>query len=208
MKEIYALYISKGLSLYLNLFFLLTPFFVLGVFITITEGAEIKLRRRLAFRIALGASAVTLCIFWCGGIIMRLFGITVDAFRAGSGVLLLLTAVSLVLDKAQQHRETAADKLLDLAVVPMAVPITAGPATLGTLMVWGMTTSSVDLRLVTSIAILAACFSIGGMLAISDKINKLLGHSNITILSKITGLILSAIALQMIVVGAKNIWLE
>ena len=201
-------YLSQGFSLYLNLFFLLTPFFVLGVFITITEGTETHLKRKLAFRIALGASAVTLCIFWGGGFIMRLFGITVDAFRAGSGVLLLLTAVSLVLDKAQQKRETATDKLLDLAVVPMAVPITAGPATLGTLMVWGTSTPDVETKLVTAAAIVLACFSIGGMLAISDKINSVLGHANITILSKITGLILSAIALQMIVVGSKNIWLQ
>ena len=201
-------YLIQGVSLYLNLFFLLTPFFVLGVFITITEGAETPLKRKLAFRIALGASAVTLCIFWGGGFIMKLFGITVDAFRAGSGVLLLLTAVSLVLEKAQEKRETATDKLLDLAVVPMAVPITAGPATLGTLMVWGTSTPDVETRLVTAIAIVLACFSIGGMLAISDKINNVLGHANITILSKITGLILSAIALQMIVVGAKNIWMQ
>ena len=201
-------YLSQGFSLFLNLFFLLTPFFVLGVFITTTEGVELHLKRKLAFRIALGASAVTLCIFLGGGFIMKLFGITVDAFRAGSGVLLLLTAVSLVLDKGQQKRETATDKLLDLAVVPLAVPITAGPATLGTLMVWGTSTTDVEMKLVTAIAIVLACFSIGGMLAISDKINNLLGHANITILSKITGLILSAIALQMIVVGAKNIWLQ
>lgn len=200
--------LSQGFSLYLNLFFLLTPFFVLGVFITITDGAEEHLKRKLACRIALGASCVTLIIFLGGGFIMRLFGITVEAFRAGSGVLLLLTAVSLVLDKTQQKRETATDKLLDLAVVPMAVPITAGPATLGTLMVWGTTSPGLEMKLVTSIAIVLACFTIGGMLTIANKIEKLIGHSNITILSKITGLILSAIALQMIVVGAKNIWLE
>ena len=201
-------YLIQGFSLYLNLFFLLTPFFVLGVFITITEGAETHLKRKLAFRIALGASAVTLCIFWGGGFIMKLFGITVDAFRAGSGVLLLLTAVYLVLDKAQEKRETATDKLLDLAVVPMAVPITAGPATLGTLMVWGTTSPDVETRLVTAIAIVLACFSIGGMLAISDNINNVLGHDNIPILSKITVLILSPLALQMTVVGAKNIWMQ
>ena len=44
------------------------------------------------------------------------------------------------------------------------------------------------------------------MLAVSDRINKMLGHANISILSKLTGLILSAIAVQMIVVGASNLW--
>ncbi len=139
---------------------------------------------------------------------MKLFGITVDAFRAGSGVLLLLTAVSLVLGKDPEKKtEKKADELLDMAIVPLATPITAGPATLGALMVMGTTTPDIQGKIITSIAIVMACCSIGFMLMVSDKINKALGRANITILSKITGLILSAIALQMIVVGAKGLWL-
>ena len=73
-------------------------------------------------------------------------------------------------------------------------------------MVMGTTAESIEYKLITAIAIVLACCSIGIMLAVSDKINKVLGHANISILSKITGLILSAIAVQMIVVGASNLW--
>jgi len=139
---------------------------------------------------------------------MKVFGITVDAFRAGSGVLLLLTAISLVLGTHSVVKESKPDKLLDMAVVPLAVPITAGPATLGAVMVMGTSTPDWDMKLVTAIAIIVACGTIGFMLSISDKINKLLGHANITILSKLTGLILSAIAMQMIAIGVKDLWLK
>ncbi|MCQ2397201.1 MAG: MarC family protein [Lentisphaeria bacterium] len=200
--------VQTGFSLYLKLFFLLTPFFVLGTFIALTNDVQPQLRRKLAGRITLGASAVTLTIFLAGTYIMKIFGITVNAFRAGSGALLLLTAVSLVLGKAPDKKtDKKADELLDLAIVPLATPITAGPATLGALMVMGTTTHDMQGKLITSVAIIMACCSIGFMLMVSDKINKALGHANITILSKITGLILSAIALQMIVVGAKGLWL-
>lgn len=198
----------NGLGLYLNLFFLLTPFFVLSTFITLTDGVDVRLRSKLAFRIALGTIGVTLVIFFGGGIIMRVFDITVDAFRAGAGVLLMLTAVSLVLGKESVKRETKPEKLLDMAVVPLATPITAGPATLGTLMVMGASTPSLKMKLLTAAAIVAACSSIGIMLYVSDKINRLLGHANISILSKITGLILSAISIQMIVAGVKGLWLH
>lgn len=198
-------YISELFSLYLKLFFLLTPFFVLGTFISLTEGVDSSLRSKLAIRIAIGVSCVMLIIFLAGEFIMKTFDITVDAFRAGSGVLLLLTAVSLVLGKSDVKRETKAEKLLDMAVVPLSVPITAGPATLGALMVMGTTTPELQMKCVTAIAIVLACASIGLMLYVSDKINKLLGHSNITILSKLTGLILSAIAMQMICLGVKNL---
>ncbi len=75
--------IRAGLALYLKLFFLLTPFFVLGTFISLTDGIPQTLRTKLAIRITLGASCVTLIIFLVGFFIMRVFGITVDAFRAG-----------------------------------------------------------------------------------------------------------------------------
>ena len=197
--------IHETFALYLKLFFLLTPFFVLGTFITLTDGVDTRLRCKLALRIALGAMGVTLSIYYAGGVIMKVFGITVDAFRGGSGVLLLITAISLVLGKESAQHETRPDKLLDMAVVPLATPITAGPATLGALMVMG-TTAETGERCITAIAIVLACCSIGIMLAVSDRINKVLGHANISILSKITGLILSAIAVQMIVVGASNLW--
>jgi len=199
-------YIHQGFAIYIKLFFLLTPFFVLGTFISLTQGSDRGLKTKLAIRIALGAASVTLAIFFAGSWIMKLFGITVDAFRAGSGVLLLLTAISLVLGKTDEAREIKPEKLMDMAIVPLAVPITAGPATLGALMVMGTTAPNVYIRLITGLAIVMACASIGIMLVTSDRINKLLGHSNISILSKITGLVLSAIALQMIVVGAKNLW--
>ena len=193
-------------ALYLKLFFLLTPFFVLGTFITITDGVDGGMRRKLAIRITMGAIGVTLSIFFAGSLIMKVFGITVDAFRGGSGVLLMITAINLVFGKETEQHETRPDKLMDMAVVPLATPITAGPATLGALMVMGTTAESLQYKLITAIAIVLACCSIGLMLAVSDKINRMLGHANISILSKLTGLILSAIAVQMIVVGASNLW--
>ena len=201
-------YFNTFLSNYFNFFFLLTPFFVLSTFISLTEGLESRVRRKLAFNVTMGILAVTLVIFWAGIYIMRLFDITVDAFRAGSGVLLLLTAISLVLGKNTSITAKNERELLDMAVVPLAVPITAGPATLGMLMVLGTTTVGISTKLLLSASIIAAGVSIGIMLGISDRILKYLGHSNISILSKITGLILSAIAMQMITVGVKDLWFK
>ncbi|MBQ7177412.1 MAG: MarC family protein [Victivallales bacterium] len=201
-------YFSIFLSNYLNFFFLLTPFFVLSTFISLTDGLSGKLRRRLARDVTIGIVTVTLIIFWLGIYIMKLFDITVDAFRAGSGVLLLLTAISLVLGKNTAISAKSEQELLDMAIVPLAVPITAGPATLGMLMVLGTTTDAISMKLLLSASIVAASVSIGVMLAVSDKMLKCMGHSNIAILSKVTGLILAAIAMQMITIGVKDLWMK
>ena len=201
-------YFTTFFSNYLNFFFLLTPFFVLSTFISLTEGLSGSMRRKLARNVTVGIVSVTLIIFWLGTYIMRLFDITVDAFRAGSGVLLLLTAISLVLGKNTAITAKNEQELLDMAVVPLAVPITAGPATLGMLMVLGTTTDGIPMKLLLSASIIAASASIGVMLAVSDKLLKYMGHSNIAILSKITGLILAAIAMQMITIGVKDLWMK
>lgn len=196
-----------GIALYLKLFFLLTPFFVLSTFLTITSGSDLTLKRRLAFRISAGALFVTAAIFFFGTWIMQLFGITVDAFRTGSGVLLLLVAISLVYGKPKEDSPVSPEQLLELAIVPLAVPITAGPATLGTLMVMGLETPTLAGKAITFVSLLAAVSSIGMMLYFSEKIENFLGRSSISILSKITGLILSAIGAQMIVIGVKHLWI-
>ena len=196
------------LQQYLTFFFLLTPFFVLSVFLSMTEESDMKTRHSLAIRIALGASCVCLAIFYGGSWLMRLFGITVDAFRAGSGVLLLLVAIKLVYgeDSPEQQRHKSDAELIKDAVVPLAVPITAGPATLGTLIVIGLKEMSWNEKLVTAAAMVAACWTIGVMLFFSGGIVRVLGRTIIAMLGKITGLILSAIAMSMIITGVHALW--
>ena len=196
------------LQLYFTFFFLLTPFFVLSVFLTMTEDSSPSTKRKLALQIAIGASAICLIIFFAGAWLMSLFGITVDAFRAGSGVLLLLCAVQLVYggtgNDKQPHKSDA--ELLKDAVVPLAVPITAGPATLGTLIVMGLEQTELTTKLCTALAMVMACWTIGLMLFFASTLVKFIGRTNIAILSKITGLILSAIAISMIVAGVHALW--
>ena len=122
-------------------------------------------------------------------------------------MLLLLTAINQVMGKQDVTGPVRADLLLDMAVVPLAVPITAGPATLGTLMVMGTMAVDAIEKLLTALAIVLSCGSVGLMLYLSNKLMDFLGRSNISILSKLSGLILCAIAMQMIVVGAKNLWM-
>ena len=131
-------FFTAVLSFYLKLFFLLTPFFIIGMFISMTDGVPVAERRLLARNVAICTMCVSLIIFLFGSFIMRLFGITVDAFRAGSGVLLMLTAIAAVNRQPSDAQKTFKfDKIQELALVPMAVPMTAGPAVLGTLMVEG-----------------------------------------------------------------------
>lgn len=198
------------LTLWINFFFLLTPFFVFSTFLSVTDGYSSSVKRKLSIKIAIGVAAVCIIMFFGGSYVIKLFGFTVEAFRAGSGVVLLIMAIGLVNSPNNSHKHTYKNEkeLLQSAIVPLAVPVTAGPATLGTVILLGLEQASWMQKLLTLLAMVLAAATVGLMLAFSDKILRFLGHSNVAILSKITGLILSALAVQMIVLGVKALWMS
>lgn len=188
-------------SLWIKLFFVLTPFFGLTMFLTYTEGYEEKRRRRLALAVSGAVAVVCFTLFFLGRQMFLLFGITVDSFRVGAGALLFLSAVSLVHGRtAGTVRETEGD----VAVVPLAIPIMVGPATTGTLLVMGAELNALSARVVGCLALAAAVACIALVLLAGALIQRCLGARGITILSKLTGLILAALAAQMIMTGIQN----
>lgn len=189
------------LNVFLKFFFLLTPFFVLSMFLAMTQGWERRERRTLALRMI--AAVVTLCagLFLFGGFAFEVLGITLDAFRVGAGVLLFLSGLQLT--RGEVPRPPGEEH--DIAVVPLAVPITVGPATTGALLVMGAELIALPDRLVAGSAMLTAILAVGFLLFIGGEIEHRLSRSALAILSRITGLVLVSMAAQMIFLGARNL---
>lgn len=191
------LYISLGIKL----FFLLTPFFVLSVFLSMTEHMTRAEQRRVAVRTTVSVTVISLVLYFAGNPIFATLGITLDGFRVGAGSLLFLSAVSLVSGK-RPSPEVAPD--LDFAVVPLAIPITVGPATIGTLLILGAELGGATERAVGAAALFSSCLCVGMVLRSARPLKKLLGSVGLSIMTKVTGLVLSAMAAQIVFTGVKN----
>ena len=189
------------LSLWIKLFFVLTPFFALTMFLTFTEGHSERHRRRLAIVVTVAVAAIGLTLFLAGRQVFAVFGITVDSFRIGAGVLLLLSGIGLVHGKPVH---SAGGPNGDVAVVPLAIPIIVGPATTGTLLVMGAEMSALSSKVLGAAALLLAVACVGAVLLAGAFIQRVLGARGITILSRLTGLVLSALAAQMIMTGVQG----
>lgn len=131
---------------------------------------------------------------------------TLDAFRIGTGALLFLTAVSLV--RGDSIRVPSGDSVQSLAVVPMAIPITLGPASIGVLMVYGGEIKTGLGFFLAYLSISAAVICVGALLLVSNYIQKAIGKNGLVVLSKLTGLILAALSAQMIFEGADAFLLQ
>jgi multiple antibiotic resistance protein len=191
-------YLQQFLNVWLKFFFLFTPFFALSMFLSMTGDYTEARRRRLAIMITAAVAVLCIGLLFLGNQLFAIFGITLDAFRIGVGVLLLLSAISLVQGRKpppEMNREA------DIAVVPLAMPVIIGPATTGTLLVMGAGLEKIAEKLVGCLALLAAVACLGAMLFLGTSIERGIGQRGLNILSKLTGIILAALAAQMIMDG-------
>lgn len=193
--------INLFFSTFIKVFFLFTPFFGLSMFLAMTENYSTKQKILLVIRVILAVTVICIVLMFAGNSIFKVFGITVDAFRIGAGGLLFLSAVDLVRGPKISTEE---NKDEDIAVVPLAIPIIVGPATIGALIIMGSELSDPKETIISLSAIGAAILLLATFLLLSPWLKKILGRKGLSVLSKLTGLILAALSAQMIFTGIQG----
>ena len=161
-------YTKYFLEVYTKFFFLLTPFFVLSMFLSYTKDYDNTSRKKLAIKVTTATLTTCFSVVLFGNFLFSVFGITLDAFRIGAGSLLFISAVNLVQGKWETIAEGAPH---DIAVVPLAIPITVGPATIGALVVMTAETTGQLQLTASALGLTAAVVSVGIILILSSKIN-------------------------------------
>ncbi len=189
-----------------SIFFLVDPFAALPTFLAVTAGADKQRRRRMAWKASLTALVVLSAFAIAGQYIFRMFGITLPAFEIAGGIILLLIGLDMLEAKRSPTQEsteetTEAQAKDDAGIVPLGIPMLAGPGAITSVMVlvgqaktrWQM------VAILTSILITAAiCYLVLGN---SDKVARGLGETGVRILVRIMGLLLVALAVQYFVNG-------
>lgn len=199
-------YLSSFLITFSAIFFIVDPLGLVPIFIAITS--QSTRGKRLAT-----AKRATLLAFWiltffaiCGGFVFKLFGITVPAMRIAGGFLLLITAIDMLRAQPTRTRsspeeETEFEAKPDVAIVPLAIPLLAGPGSIVTAMVLAGQGNTLHSVLPVVISIAFTCLIAYVLLRAAEPIQRLLGRSGIAVFERIMGLLLASIAVQFIVDG-------
>jgi multiple antibiotic resistance protein len=203
-RSAYVRFSALALS---SIFFLVDPFAALPTFLAVTAGADARRRRKMAWKASLTALVVLSAFAVAGQYIFRMFGITLPAFEIAGGVILLLIGLDMLEAKRsptqESHEESAAAaRKEDAGIVPLGIPMLAGPGAITSVMVlvgqaegeWKKMAA-----ILTSILITAAiCYLVLGN---SDLVGRRLGETGVRILVRIMGLLLVALAVQYFVNG-------
>jgi multiple antibiotic resistance protein len=205
-------YIRFSLLALSSIFFLVDPFAAIPSFIAITAGVDPARRRRMAWKAAVTCFIVLVSFALAGQFIFSLFGIKLPAFEIAGGLILLLIGIDMMearrspTQESEGETQDAAAKE-DAGIVPMGIPMLAGPGAISSVMVlvgeapnrWQM------LAILASITItaVASYFVLYG----ADRVRGVLGETGIRILVRIMGLLLVALAMQFFVNGLTDLGL-
>ena len=195
-----------------SIFFLVDPFAAIPSFLAITSNADAARRRRMARKGALTAFIVLTSFAVAGQLIFKMFGITLPAFEIAGGMILLLIGLDMLEARRSPTQETSGDTeeataKEDAGIVPLGIPMLAGPGAISSVMVlvgqvpslWNWEMGAI----LGSIAFTALVTY--WVLAGAGRVRSVMGETGIRILVRIMGLLLVALAMQYFVNGLTDL---
>jgi multiple antibiotic resistance protein len=193
------------------IFVVVDPISAVPFFLAMTKDDPAEKRRETALRAAFTAGIVLATFALAGHWIFRVLGISLPAFRIAGGIVLLLLALDMIRTQPSRTRITAREveegaEKEDIAIVPLAMPLLAGPGSIATAVVLaGRAREGPWWHVLPVLAAIAATAAAAYLfLAGADRTERVLGRTGLSIFERAAGLLLVAVAVQFIVDGARE----
>jgi len=194
----------------ISLFAILSPFAAIPLFLTLTDSFDTQQKSRTAATASATVAAVLIVSGLAGELILTALGTSLDAFRVGGGIVLLLVALSMLSAQtsAVQHRpeEAVEADTSSVGVVPLGIPLLAGPGSISAVIIEMNHAPSFGHQAAIVGCVLVVCVATWAILHLADPIGQRLGRIGLNVVSRIFGLILAAIAVQVMATGMRALF--
>jgi len=190
---------------------ILDPFLAVPIFLSLTQGYSPGERVRVATLTSLTVAFVLVLAALSGEAILTFMGTSLASFRVGGGLVLLLMALAMLRAEADQIRTTPAEAESasgkgSIAVVPLAIPLLAGPGAIGTVIIQMHRSAAFHHPWLVLGIILGVCLVLWLVLRLAVPIGHSLGRTGLNILNRLFGLILAAISVEIMANGLKALF--
>jgi multiple antibiotic resistance protein len=199
------------LKIFIGLLAIVNPLGAIPIFISLSTGLSRDERKRIINIVATTVTSILLVSLLVGEVILGIFGISMHSFRVGGGILLLLMSISMLhahvspITQTEEEAEESRDKE-SIAVVPLSIPLLAGPGAISTVIIDAHKASAVGHYAVIAVEIVALSLILWAVLRLSPLISQRISATGINIFTRIMGLILAAIAVEFIANGMKGLF--
>ncbi len=196
-----------------SLIILINPLGVLLMYVLLSEGMERDAKRQVAREACRIAFVILLVFTVCGTWILQVFGISIDAFRIAGGILLFGIGMEMVYAKQSRTKVTATEKYesidaSDIAVMPLAIPMIAGPGSITTVVV--LANEALHYHVLSVIVVIISIVLIILLTYIlllnADKIVEKVGQREYRVINRLMGILLIAIAVQFVITGLISVF--
>lgn len=203
--------IDEILKFFVLFLVVVEPLTLVPVFAALTQGSTDEFRRHVAWKAVSVATGICALFAIGGAQFLRFMGISLEAFRIGGGILLFLIALDMVFARISAARATTTSEedesrhRQDISVFPLAFPLITGPGAMATvILAFGETGKSwlvyggqfIGMLVVLALALLT--------MRLSNRIMRVLGVTGSNVVSRLSGVILAALAVQFIIDGVKG----
>lgn len=194
---------------FIGLFALVNPVGIIPVFISMTSYQTVPVRNKTNLTASVSVAIILWASLFLGNAILQTFGISIDSFRIAGGILVVTIAMSMISgqlgeDKQNKQEKSETDIRENVGVVPLALPLMAGPGAISSTIVWGTRYHSWEhlLGFTLSIAVFALCCWL--LFRAAPWLVRLLGQTGINVITRIMGLLLMALGIEFIITGIKS----
>jgi multiple antibiotic resistance protein len=199
--------IGHALSVFMGFFAIMNPIANTPIFLGLTADDSATIRKQVAFKALLLAFLLIVTFALLGKVIFSLFGITLPAFRIMGGILVAMIGYQMLHGRQSEvHQVSAANQqasleaALSIAVTPLAIPLLAGPGTIATAMSFASQGGFVGIA-ITIAAFAALCAITYAFFIYGERLVRYLGPAGLSVVTRIMGLILAVIGVQMLIDG-------
>ncbi len=205
-----AMSVDFFINAFTTLFVTIDPIGLVPIFLAVTAGMSRETRRSVAIRACAISFAILVVFIIAGNAALGALGISIPAFRIAGGMLLFWTAFEMVFEKRQERKSQTAEKAVeednhaDLAVFPLAIPLISGPGSISASLLlvtkapdWLVVAGLIGL-IVVLIALVLAAF------LLANAIDRHMGPTVQTVLTRLLGVLLAALAVQFVAEGVMS----
>jgi len=197
---------TEQIKYLVGIFAILNPLGAIPIYLSMMTDRRPEVMHRTAFKASVAVAVILTIAVWTGDSLLSFFGIGIPAFRIAGGLLVLLIAIAMFGAKISPARHTDAEQAEgeaknDIAVVPLATPLLAGPGAISLAIVDAHQAGNLPDKIVFSIGIIGVTVIVWLVLRLAEPIGQRLGTGGINIATRVMGLILAAMAVQFMADG-------
>ncbi|MGN6690968.1 MAG: MarC family protein [Sphingopyxis sp.] len=201
--------IDLFISAFVTLFVVIDPPGCAPIYASLTTGASVAQRRSMAVRATVIAGFILIFFAMFGEGLLSFLHIDLDSFRIAGGIMLFIIAIDMVFEKRTERREQRAEKVKatpeveDVSVVPMAMPMLAGPGSIASVMLLVSQNNGLDRAMVIFAALLLVLLLTLAALLMAGPFMRLIGNKGEAVITRLLGVLLAALAAQFVIDGLK-----